>query len=55
MDIEATRSGGYYSVVPVNHSKARNRVVDKKLVLFPIELDEVRKASSLDQNPGYQN
>jgi hypothetical protein len=55
MDIEATRSGGYYSVVPVNHSKARSRVVDKKLILFPIELDEVRKAPSLDQNPGYQN
>jgi hypothetical protein len=55
MDIEATRSGGYYSVVPVNHSKVRNRVVNKRLILFPIELNEVRKAPSLDQNPGYQN
>jgi hypothetical protein len=55
MDIEATKSGGYYSIVPVNHSNVRNRIVDKKLVLFPIELDEVRKAPSLDQNPGYQN
>jgi hypothetical protein len=54
MDIEASKAG-FYSVVPVNHSKARSRVVDKKLILFPIELDEVRKAPSLDQNPGYQN
>jgi hypothetical protein len=54
MDVEANRTGGYYSVVPVNHSTARNRVVDKRLILFPLELSEVRKASSLDQNPGYQ-
>ncbi|MDR1518049.1 MAG: RagB/SusD family nutrient uptake outer membrane protein [Dysgonamonadaceae bacterium] len=54
MDVESTRSGGYYSIVPVNHSRARSRVVDKKLVLFPIDLDEVRKALLLDQNPGYQ-
>ncbi|MDR2286544.1 MAG: RagB/SusD family nutrient uptake outer membrane protein, partial [Prevotellaceae bacterium] len=45
----------YYSVVPVNHAKARNRVVNKKMVLFPLALDEVRKAPSLDQNPGWQN
>jgi hypothetical protein len=55
MDTESSRTGGYYSVVPVNHSWARSRVVDRKLVLFPIELNEVRKAPSLDQNPGYQN
>jgi hypothetical protein len=55
MDVESTRANGYYSVVPVNHSRARSRVVDRKLVLFPIELSEVRKAPSLDQNPGYQD
>jgi hypothetical protein len=55
MDTESTRTGGYYSTVPVNHSWARNRIVDRKLILFPIELDEVRKAPSMDQNPGYQN
>lgn len=54
MDVEATRTGGYYSVVPVNHSVARNKVVDKKLILLPLGLDEVRKVPSLDQNPGYQ-
>jgi hypothetical protein len=45
----------YYSVVPVNYAKARNRVVDKKMILFPLALDEVRKAMSLDRNPGWQN
>jgi hypothetical protein len=54
MNIESSGSD-YYSVVPVNHTKARNRMVDKKLVLFPLALDEVRKAPSLDQNPGWQN
>jgi hypothetical protein len=47
-------SGDYYSIVPVNHSRIRNRVVDSKLILFPIELNEVRKSPSMDQNPGYQ-
>ncbi|KAA6301155.1 MAG: RagB/SusD family nutrient uptake outer membrane protein [Candidatus Ordinivivax streblomastigis] len=45
----------YYNIVPVNHSQARNRVIDKRMVLFPLELNEVRKAPSLDQNPGWQD
>lgn len=44
----------YYSVVPVNQTVARNRVVDKKLILVPIDLNEIRKSPSMDQNPGYQ-
>ena len=56
MDTEAAQSSGaFYNVVPVNHSIARTRVVDRKLVLFPLELDEVRRSKLLDQNPGYQN
>ena len=55
MDTDATLSGGFYNVVPVNHSKVRSRVVDKKLILFPLELNEVRKSPSMDQNPGWQN
>jgi hypothetical protein len=53
MNTDAVKSE-YYHIVPVNHSKARSRVVDKRLVLFPIALEEIRKAPSLDQNPGYQ-
>ena len=55
MDIEADRaSGAFYNVVPIGHSRVRDRIVDKKLILFPIELDEIRKSPSLDQNPGWQ-
>lgn len=46
---------GYYARVPLNSPRARNRVVDKKLVFMPINLNEIRKAPSLDQNPGWQN
>jgi hypothetical protein len=45
---------GYYTAVPINHAYARGRVVDRKMVLFPLELNEVRKSPSLDQNPGWQ-
>jgi hypothetical protein len=43
----------YYTRVPLNHSKARNRIVDKKLIFFPIPKVELRKATTLDQNPGW--
>lgn len=53
MDMDADGLA-YYNIVPVNQTIARNRVVDKKLILVPIELNEVRKSPSMDQNPGYQ-
>ena len=53
MDMDANGLA-FYNIVPVNQVVARNRVVDKKLILLPIELNEVRKSPSLDQNPGYQ-
>ncbi len=52
MDTEAD-GDAFYTRVPLNHSKARNRIVDKKLVFMPITLDELRKAPTLDQNPGW--
>lgn len=55
MDVDASRSSGnFYNIVPVNHSRIRGRVVDRKLILCPIELNEVRKSPSMDQNPGWQ-
>jgi hypothetical protein len=55
MDVDATRSSGnFYNIVPVNHSRIRGRVVDRKLILCPIDLNEVRKSPSMDQNPGWQ-
>jgi hypothetical protein len=53
MDMDADGLA-FYNVVPVNQTVARNRVVDKKLILVPIELNEIRKSPSMDQNPGYQ-
>ena len=53
MDMDADGLA-FYNIVPVNQVVARNRVVDKKLILLPINLNEVRKSPSLDQNPGYQ-
>ncbi len=52
MDTEAD-GDAFYTRVPLNSSKARNRIVDKKLIFMPIALDELRKAPTLDQNPGW--
>lgn len=54
MDTDATKTG-YYTRVPINHSRARNRVVDRKLIFMPLNLYDLRKAPSLDQNPGWEN
>ena len=54
MDANGYPSQAFYNVVPVNQAIARNRVVDRRLILLPIPLNEVRKSPSLDQNPGYQ-
>lgn len=52
MDMDSD-APGYYTPTPINHSRARNRVVNKRMVFLPLVRDEVRKASSLDQNPGW--
>lgn len=43
----------FYEPVIVNHTLARSRVVDKKMVFLPIARDELRKVPMLDQNPGW--
>jgi SusD family. len=54
MDTEALKSE-FYNRVPLNHSKARNRIVDKRLIFMPIALDEIRKVPDMDQNPGWED
>jgi hypothetical protein len=44
----------YYTRVPLNHSKARRRVVNRKFIFMPIMISELRKAPTLDQNPGWE-
>jgi hypothetical protein len=45
----------FYDVVPVDHVRARSRVVNKSMVFLPLSRTEVRKATLLDQNPGWGN
>ena len=52
MNIESDASN-YYVRTIINHSDYRNRTVDRKMVLLPLERNEVRKSRSLDQNPGW--
>ncbi|MDR0700415.1 MAG: RagB/SusD family nutrient uptake outer membrane protein [Tannerella sp.] len=54
MDTDAS-GDAYYTRVPLNHSKARRRVVNRKFVFMPIMISELRKAPTLDQNPGWEN
>ena len=53
MNVEGTKSSFYMRVVP-NTSIIGNRIVNKKLTLMPIPLDEIRRLPSLDQNPGWE-
>lgn len=54
MDTDAYKDA-FYNRVHLNHSKARNRIINKKLIFMPIHLDEIRKVPNLDQNPGWEN
>ncbi|MFV0418010.1 MAG: RagB/SusD family nutrient uptake outer membrane protein [Dysgonomonas sp.] len=45
----------FYTRVSPNTSRIGGRVVNKKMVLLPIPLIEVRRLPSLDQNPGWEN
>ncbi|MBQ8424333.1 MAG: RagB/SusD family nutrient uptake outer membrane protein [Coprobacter sp.] len=46
-------AANYFERTSINHADYRNRVVDKKMVLLPLERNEVRKSKVLDQNPGW--
>ncbi len=52
MNVDGTRDAFYTRTTP-NTSRTGARIVDKKLTLMPIPLDEVRRLPSLDQNPGW--
>ena len=52
MNVESDASN-YYVRTIVNHSDYRNRTCDRKMVLLPLERNEVRKSRALDQNPGW--
>jgi hypothetical protein len=53
MNIEGNADSYYRRVVP-NIYRIGARIVNKKLHLVPLPLDEVRRLPSLDQNPGWE-
>jgi len=53
MNVEGTKDVYYTRVVP-NTSRIGARIVNKRLTLLPIPLDEVRILPSLSQNPGWE-
>ena len=54
MNIEGPKEVFYSKVIP-NTSRIGARIVNRRLVLMPIPLREVRILPSLDQNPGWED
>ncbi|MDR2954927.1 MAG: RagB/SusD family nutrient uptake outer membrane protein [Prevotella sp.] len=55
MDTDKTERGGYYNRVICNYSTVRNRVFKDKMILLPIDRQEIKRVLTLDQNPGWEN
>lgn len=53
MNVEGTKDVFYTKVIP-NTARIGSRIVNKRLVLMPIPLNEVRLVPLLDQNPGWE-
>lgn len=54
MDTERREKDGYYNRVICNHSYVRNRVFKDKMILLPIDLQEIKRVPTMDQNPGWE-
>lgn len=55
MNTERTEKDGYYNRVICNYSSIRNRVFKDKMVLLPIDRQEIKRVRTLDQNPGWED
>jgi hypothetical protein len=53
MNVDAPASN-YFERVQVNSLRATTRVVDKKLLFVPLDKNEVRSMTKVDQNPGWE-
>jgi len=53
MDTERTARGGYFNRVISNYPSVRNREFKPKMILLPIDRQEVLRVRTLDQNPGW--
>lgn len=54
LNVDATEWGGFYAPIIIQHSTIRERVFKPKMILLPLTKDELRKVSTLDQNPGWE-
>ena len=54
MNVEGSKEVFFNKVIP-NTSRIGARIVNKRLALLPIPLNEIRLLPSLDQNPGWEN
>lgn len=55
MNTEQTEKTGYYNRVICNYATVRNRVFKPKMILLPIDLQEIKRVRTLDQNPGWED
>ena len=45
---------GFYAPTLIQYASIRERTFDRKMILLPIQKDELRKVPTLDQNPGWE-
>jgi len=53
MNIEGDGEAFFRRTMP-SHNYLRNRIINRKLILLPLPLAEVRRLPSVDQNPGWE-
>lgn len=53
LNVEQTEWEGFYQPTIIQHASVLQRDFKSKMVLVPLHLDEIRKVSVLDQNPGW--
>jgi len=54
MDTERTERAGYFNRVIANYTTVRNRTFKPKMILLPIDRQEIMRVQTLDQNPGWE-
>lgn len=55
LDTEKPEKGGFYNRVICNYVTIRNRQFLPKMVLLPIDRQEIKRVPTMDQNPGWEN
>jgi starch-binding outer membrane protein, SusD/RagB family len=54
MDTDKPERNGYYNRVICNYVTVRNRVFLPKMVLLPVNRQEIKRVPTIDQNPGWE-